>query len=109
MKPQGGVLTSGGDCPGLNAVLRGVVLAAEKHGWGSLVFATDSKDFFHPAIMSFSIGRASTESWPWAARLSGQLIAVISSRKSAQGIGRFVPAKVIAGAKKILDELRVKR
>jgi phosphofructokinase-like protein len=30
MKPRIGVLTSGGDCPGLNAVLRGVALAAEK-------------------------------------------------------------------------------
>jgi len=28
-KPRIGVLTSGGDCPGLNAVLRGVVLAAK--------------------------------------------------------------------------------
>src|ERR1700759_3861186 len=33
MKPRIGVLTSGGDCPGLNAVLRGVALAAEKLGW----------------------------------------------------------------------------
>ena len=33
MKPRIGVLTSGGDCPGLNAVLRGVVLGAEKLGW----------------------------------------------------------------------------
>ncbi len=33
MKPRIGVLTSGGDCPGLNAVLRGVVLAADKLGW----------------------------------------------------------------------------
>src|SRR4029077_16999834 len=30
MKTRIGVLTSGGDCPGLNAVLRGVALAAEK-------------------------------------------------------------------------------
>src|SRR3954467_110803 len=30
MKPRIGILTSGGDCPGLNAVLRGVALAAEK-------------------------------------------------------------------------------
>lgn len=30
--PRIGVLTSGGDCPGLNAVLRAVVLAANKHG-----------------------------------------------------------------------------
>jgi ATP-dependent phosphofructokinase / diphosphate-dependent phosphofructokinase len=33
MKVRIGVLTSGGDCPGLNAVLRAVVLAADKLGW----------------------------------------------------------------------------
>ena len=33
MKPRIGVLTSGGDCPGLNAVLRAVVLAADRLGW----------------------------------------------------------------------------
>ena len=32
MKKRIGVLTSGGDCPGLNAVLRGVVRAAECRG-----------------------------------------------------------------------------
>src|SRR5436190_18471258 len=37
-KPRIGVLTSGGDCPGLNAVLRGVVLAAERLGWEVLGF-----------------------------------------------------------------------
>jgi ATP-dependent phosphofructokinase / diphosphate-dependent phosphofructokinase len=33
-----GVLTSGGDCPGLNAVLRGVTKAAEKLGWEVIGF-----------------------------------------------------------------------
>ena len=33
-----GVLTSGGDCPGLNAVLRGVTKAAEKLGWQVIGF-----------------------------------------------------------------------
>ena len=28
-----GILTSGGDCAGLNAVLRAVVLRAAGHGW----------------------------------------------------------------------------
>lgn len=28
-----GVLTGGGDCPGLNAVIRAVVLSAVGHGW----------------------------------------------------------------------------
>jgi phosphofructokinase-like protein len=33
-----GVLTSGGDCPGLNAVLRGVVRAAANRGWEVIGF-----------------------------------------------------------------------
>ena len=42
MKPRIGVVTSGGDCPGLNAVLRAVVLGADKgvggSGWVSISF-----------------------------------------------------------------------
>src|ERR1700756_1616964 len=38
MKPRIGVLTSGGDCPGLNAVLRGVALAGEKLNFDVLGF-----------------------------------------------------------------------
>lgn len=37
-KKRIGILTSGGDCPGLNAVLRGVVRAADKLGWEVLGF-----------------------------------------------------------------------
>ena len=32
-KKRIGILTSGGDCPGLNAVIRGVVRAADKLDW----------------------------------------------------------------------------
>lgn len=37
-KKRIGILTSGGDCPGLNAVLRGVVRSAEKLGWEVIGF-----------------------------------------------------------------------
>lgn len=37
-KKRIGVLTSGGDCPGLNAVLRGVFCSAEQLGWEVLGF-----------------------------------------------------------------------
>jgi 6-phosphofructokinase 1 len=33
MKTRIGILTGGGDCPGLNAVIRAVVLAAAQRGW----------------------------------------------------------------------------
>jgi 6-phosphofructokinase 1 len=37
-KKRIGVLTSGGDCPGLNAVLRGIYCASEQLGWEVLGF-----------------------------------------------------------------------
>ena len=37
-KPTIGILTSGGDCPGLNAVIRGTVKCAEKLGYEVLGF-----------------------------------------------------------------------
>ncbi|MFZ5806915.1 MAG: 6-phosphofructokinase [Verrucomicrobiota bacterium] len=37
-KKRIGVLTSGGDCPGLNAVIRGVVLAAANRNWEVIGF-----------------------------------------------------------------------
>ncbi|MDD5556214.1 MAG: 6-phosphofructokinase, partial [bacterium] len=36
MRKTIGVLTGGGDCPGLNAVIAGVVRAAEAEGWAVL-------------------------------------------------------------------------
>ena len=33
-----GVLTSGGDCPGLNSVLRGIFCAADRRGWEVIGF-----------------------------------------------------------------------
>ena len=37
-KKRIGVLTSGGDCPGLNAVLRGIFCSADELGWEVLGF-----------------------------------------------------------------------
>lgn len=37
-KKRVGILTSGGDCPGLNAVLRGACRAAEQRGWEMIGF-----------------------------------------------------------------------
>ena len=38
MRERIGILTSGGDCPGLNAVIRAVVKSATKRGWEALGF-----------------------------------------------------------------------
>jgi len=60
MKPRIGVLTSGAIAPDLTRSARRV-LAAENLGGKWLVFVTDSKDFFLPAIMLFSIAKALTD------------------------------------------------
>ena len=38
MSERIGILTGGGDCPGLNAVIRAVVKAAAKRGWETIGF-----------------------------------------------------------------------
>jgi ATP-dependent phosphofructokinase / diphosphate-dependent phosphofructokinase len=48
-----GVLTSGGDCPGLNAVLRGVTKAAEKLGWQVVGFLDGFEGLLPPARYIF--------------------------------------------------------
>jgi 6-phosphofructokinase 1 len=49
MSERIGVLTSGGDCPGLNAVLRGVVRAAANRGWQVLGFHDGYEGLLPPA------------------------------------------------------------
>lgn len=44
-----GILTSGGDCPGLNAVIRGVVRAASRKGWDVLGFHDGFEGLLSPA------------------------------------------------------------
>ncbi|MFM7375120.1 MAG: 6-phosphofructokinase [Chthoniobacterales bacterium] len=43
-----GVLTSGGDCPGLNAVIRGVVRAAHEQGWETYGFSDGYEGLLSP-------------------------------------------------------------
>src|SRR5437764_14698720 len=66
MKPRIGVLTSGGDCRGLNAVLRGVVLAAEKLGWEGSGFRDGFEGRLRPGER-WVVDRNSTEGTVWPA------------------------------------------
>src|SRR4051794_19704875 len=48
MKKRIGILTGGGDCPGLNAVIRGVVKAALQRGWEVIGVEDGFDGFLHP-------------------------------------------------------------
>jgi phosphofructokinase-like protein len=108
MKPRIGVLTSGGDCPGLNAVLRGVVLAADKHGWEVVGF----RDGFEGLLPPGNHVILDRESINGIMALGGTIIGTTNRghfvAKVGAGNRTVVPANVIAGAKKILEELGVK-
>jgi 6-phosphofructokinase 1 len=48
MKEKIGILTGGGDCPGLNAVIRAVVKSATKRGWETLGFISGFEGLLEP-------------------------------------------------------------
>ena len=48
MKTRIGILTGGGDCPGLNAVIRAVVVAASKNGWTTFGFLGGFEGLLNP-------------------------------------------------------------
>src|SRR5436305_710736 len=108
MKPRIGVLTSGGDCPGRNAVLRGVVLAAEKLGWEVIGFLDGFEGLLPPGD-HVVLDRKSIDG---IMALGGTIIGTTNRghfvAKTGAGDRTVVPAQVIADARKILGELQVK-
>src|SRR5947209_3225688 len=108
MKPRIGVLTSGGDCPGLNAVLRGVVLAAEKLGWEVIGFRDGFEGLLRPGDHVI-LDRKSTEA---SMALGGTIIGTTNRghfvAKVGAGDRTIIPAEVIAQAREILNKLGIK-
>ena len=105
MRPRIGILTSGGDCPGLNAVLRGVVLASEKLGWEVIGFRDGFEGLLPPGDHMI-LDRKNTEG---IMPLGGTIIGTTNRGHFAAKVGAgdrtFVPANIVAGARKILDDL----
>src|SRR5947209_16522672 len=108
MKPRIGVLTSGGDCPGLNAVLRGVVLAAEKLGWEVIGFRDGFEGLLPPGDYAV-LDRKSTEG---IMAMGGTILGTTNRghfiAKVGAGDRAIVASEVILRAKTVLDELNVK-
>src|SRR5262249_46910735 len=108
MKTRIAVLTSGGDCPGLIAVLRGVVLAGEKLGWEVIGF----RDGFEGLLPPGDFGVLDRKSTEGIMALGGTIIGTTNRghfvAKVGAGDRTIVPAKIIADARKILEDLRVR-
>src|SRR5436189_4660167 len=108
MKPRIGVLTSGGDCPGLNAVLRGVVLAAEKLGWEVVGF----RDGFEGLLPPGNHVILDRQAVNGIMALGGTILSTINRghfvARTGAGDRIIVPAKFIEDARTILEHLRVR-
>src|SRR5256885_8405555 len=108
MEPRIGVLTSGGDCPGLNAVLRAVVLAADKLSWDVVGF----RDGFEGLLPPGDHVILDRQTVHGIMALGGTILGTTNRGHFAAKIGAgdrtIVPVKIIADARKILEDLRVR-
>src|SRR5213592_3052023 len=106
MKTRIGILTSGGDCPGLNAVLRGAALAADKLGWEMLGFRDGFEGLLPPGDFTV-LDRKCTEN---IMALGGTLIGTTNRGHFVAKIGAgdraVVAAEVIEKVRKVLNEAR---
>ena len=76
MSERIGIVTGGGDCPGLNAVIRAVAKAAASHqtGWTGIIARAMHMFATSTAEQALELGRKAalveTES-PWSGQLAG--------------------------------------
>src|SRR5438309_11679595 len=102
-----GVLTSGGDCPGLNAVLRGVTKAAEKLNWQVIGFR-DGFEGLLPPRQFVILDRATTAG---ITQQGGTILGTTNKghfvAKMGSGEKTMIPTDVIDKARATVKELDV--
>jgi phosphofructokinase-like protein len=102
-----GVLTSGGDCPGLNAVLRGVTRAAERLDWQVIGFR-DGFEGLLPPSQFMILDRATTAG---IMQQGGTILGTTNKghfiAKVGGGEKAVIPSDIVKKARATLEELRV--
>jgi phosphofructokinase-like protein len=103
-----GILNSGGDCPGLNAVIHGVVGAAAQLGWEVVGFRDGFEGLLPPG--DYCILRP--QDTVGILKLGGTILGTTNRGHFAAKIGAGdvaeVPAEVVARAKRTLDLLEIR-
>ncbi len=107
MKRRIGVLTSGGDCPGLNAVLRGIALAADKLNIEVLGFLDGFEGLLPPGNFIVLDRRSTSGIMPRGGTIIGTTNRGHFVAKVGEGEKTAVAEEVIADARRILSELNV--
>jgi len=102
-----GILNSGGDCPGLNAVIHGVVGASERLGWEVIGFKEGFEGVLHPGDYT----KLTSEDTLGILKLGGTILGSTNkgnfSVKVGDGNTKQIPSEIIDRAQKTLDELEI--
>lgn len=103
-----GILNSGGDCPGLNAVIHGVVGAADQLGWEVIGF----RDGFEGLLPPGDFTVLKPKDTVGILKLGGTILGTTNKGHFAAKVGKGdiaeVPAEIVAKAKRTMDQLDVR-
>lgn len=103
-----GVLTGGGDAPGLNAVIRGVVKAANQHGWEVLGFERGYEGLLTPCCYRV----LDNENTKGILHLGGTILGTVNRGhfvvKRADGQRRYIAPEVLEQTRKNVKELNLR-
>ncbi|MCS7063330.1 MAG: ATP-dependent 6-phosphofructokinase [Methylacidiphilales bacterium] len=102
-----GILTSGGDCPGLNAVIQSAVYSAHRLGWETIGFIDGYEGLLRPVRYKV----LTPENTRRIMSTGGTIIGTTNKGRFVAKVGHGerakVPAEVIAEAKQTLRDLGV--
>src|SRR5690606_37649844 len=102
-----GILNSGGDCPGLNAVIHGVVGAADQLGWDVVGF----KDGFEGLLPPGDYRILKPKDTIGILKLGGTILGSTNKGHFAAKVGAGdvaeVPAEIVAKAKTTMDRMEI--
>ncbi len=103
-----GILNSGGDCPGLNAVIHGVVGAADELGWEVIGF----RDGFEGLLPPGDFTVLKPKDTVGILKLGGTILGTTNKGHFAAKVGKGdiaeVPADIVAKAKRTMEQLDVR-
>ncbi|HAM35731.1 MAG TPA: 6-phosphofructokinase [Elusimicrobia bacterium] len=107
-KPKIGILTGGGDCPGLNAVIRAVVKASHMRGWQTVGFKGGYEGLLDPVECS----RLDYRDMGYLLTQGGTVLGSSNrgrfSAKTGLGGVQQIPQDIIAEAKRNFQQLGLK-
>ena len=102
-----GILNSGGDCPGLNAVIHGVVGAADQLGWEVVGF----KDGFEGLLPPGDFRILKPSDTIGILKLGGTILGSTNKGHFAAKVGAGdvaeVPKEIVARAKSTMDRMKI--